>query len=70
MRFIPKEEKFSDQFEALADKIQEGGELFLDMMTNYRNVEEKVSKIKDIEHEADTITHGVYQRLHKTFILN
>jgi len=70
VRFIPKEEKFSDQFEALADKIQEGGELFLDMMTNYRNVEEKVSKIKDIEHEADTITHGVYQRLHKTFILN
>jgi len=68
MRFIPKEEKFSDQFEALADKIQEGGELFLDLMNHYRNVEEKVSKLKDMEHEADTITHGIYQKLHKTFI--
>jgi predicted phosphate transport protein (TIGR00153 family) len=68
MRFLPKEEKFSDQFEALADKIQEGGELFLDLMINYRNVAEKVSRLKDIEHEADTITHGVFQKLHRTFI--
>lgn len=68
MRLIPKEEKFTDQFEALADKIQEGGDLFLDMMNNYRGMEEKVSRLKAIEHEADTITHGIYQKLHRTFI--
>lgn len=68
MRFIPKDEKFSDQFEALADKIQEGGELFMDLMNNYRDVEKKVSRLKAIEHEADNITHGIYQKLHRTFI--
>lgn len=68
MRFLPKEEAFSEQFEALADKIYEGGEIFLDMMKDYLNMEEKVSKLKAIEHEADTITHSIYQKLHKTFI--
>jgi len=68
VRLIPKEEKFADQFEDLADKIQEGGALFLDLMNNYRDVEEKVARLKAIEHEADTITHGIYQKLHRTFI--
>jgi hypothetical protein len=35
MDLIPKEEKFFDLFEELANKIEEGGELFLDMVENY-----------------------------------
>ena len=32
MRFIPKEEKFYDLFEELINKIEEGGNLFLEMV--------------------------------------
>jgi uncharacterized protein len=68
MKFLPKEVHFSDKFEELADKIQEGGMLFVEILSDYKNSKDKMSKFKEIEHEADTITHGIYQDLHKTFI--
>ncbi len=39
MRFIPREEKFFDLFEELADKIEEGSKLFLDMIDHYDSFE-------------------------------
>jgi len=30
--------------------------------------EEKVAKLKEIEHEADGITHKTYEKMHKTFL--
>jgi hypothetical protein len=68
MSFLPKEVHFSDNFEKLADKIQEGGMLFVEIFNDYKNSKEKISKMKEVEHEADTITHRIYQDLHKTFI--
>jgi predicted phosphate transport protein (TIGR00153 family) len=68
MRFIPKEEKFFDHFEDLAIKIEEGGKLFLEILNNFEHSEAKVSTLKDIEHEADTITHRIYEKMHKTFL--
>ena len=68
MKFIPKEVQFSDHFEALAKKIQEGGMLLIDILNDYANSEAKVSKLKTLEREADTITYDIYQNLHKTFI--
>ena len=68
MKLLPREVHFSDNFEELADKIQEGGMLFVEIFNDYKNSKEKISKMKEIEHEADTITHRIYQDLHKTFI--
>ncbi len=68
MSFLPKEVHFSDNFEELADKIQEGGMLFVEILNDYKNSKDKLSKFKVIEHEADMITHRIYQDLHKTFI--
>jgi uncharacterized protein len=65
---IPKEVQFSDRFEELAEKIKEGGTLFLNIMEDPRHSDVKVIRLKEIEHEADNITHGIYQDLHKTFI--
>ncbi|MCK7468287.1 MAG: DUF47 family protein [Desulfosudis oleivorans] len=28
----------------------------------------KVAKLKEIEHEADGITHKTYEKMHKTFL--
>jgi uncharacterized protein len=68
MRFIPREEKFFDRFEELADKIEEGGKLFLNILENYDHSEERVARLKEIEHEADNITHAIYQKMHRTFL--
>jgi len=68
MRIIPKEEKFFDLFYELATKIEEGGELFLDMVEHYEYSEPKIVKLKELEHEADVITHRTYEKMHKTFL--
>jgi len=68
MIFIPKEEKFFDHFEDLADKIEEGGHLFMEIVDNFDHSEGKVARMKEIEHEADKITHLIYEKMHKTFL--
>jgi len=68
MRLIPREEKFFDLFEELVNKIEEGGVLFLDMVQHYEYSEAKISKLKELEHEADVITHRTYEKMHKTFL--
>jgi len=65
---IPKEDKFFDLFDELANKIEEGGELFLDMVEHYEYSEPKIVKLKELEHEADVITHKTYEKMHKTFL--
>lgn len=68
MRLIPREEKFFDRFEELADKIEEGGKLFLNILENYEHSEGRLARLKEIEHEADNITHEIYQKMHRTFL--
>lgn len=68
MKFLTRRDKFFDLFEALADRIVEGGKLFAEIVNNYEHSEQKLSKLKEIEHEADTITHDIYHTLHHTFI--
>jgi len=68
MRLIPKEEKFFDLFDELVNKIEEGGDLFLDMVENYEYSEPKIVRLKEMEHEADVITHKTYEKMHKTFL--
>jgi len=68
MRFMPKEEKFFDLFEELAAKIQTGGKLFLELVEGGVYGETQVARLKEIENEADDITHRTYEKMHKTFI--
>ncbi|HRR41410.1 MAG TPA: DUF47 domain-containing protein [Syntrophales bacterium] len=68
MKFLPKEETFFDHFEELAVKIEEGAKLFIDILNNFEHSEAKVTTLKDVEHEADTITHRIYEKMHKTFL--
>jgi uncharacterized protein len=68
MRLIPREEKFFDLFEELAEKIAEGSKLFLEMVKQYEYSDVMISRLKEIEHEADVITHRTYEKMHKTFL--
>ncbi len=68
MRLFPKEENFFEYFEELADKIVEGGQFFLEMTKTRDYSAPKVSRLKEMEHEADMITHNTYEKMHKTFL--
>jgi uncharacterized protein Yka (UPF0111/DUF47 family) len=68
MRFFPREEKFFDLFEELANKIEAGGKLFLELAESGSYSEAQVARLKEIEHEADIITHRTYEKMHTTFL--
>lgn len=68
MKIFSKKISFFDQFESLSEKIQEGGVLFTELLDDAGLSIAKVSRLKEIEHEADYIAHGIYQKLHGTFM--
>jgi hypothetical protein len=55
-------------FEEDAQNLVEIAQLLADLVNNWRNVEEKVSQITDLEHEGDEITHRIVAQLHRTFV--
>ena len=65
---IPKQTKFYDLFEqSTANLVVAAGKL-VDLLDNYDDVQEKVERLKDLEHEGDMLTHQIMQSLHRTFV--
>ena len=67
-RLIPREERFFDDFVALAEQIRKGAGLLEEMLAPDRPIWDKADEIKEVEHKCDFITHEVIQRLHRTFV--
>ena len=67
-RLIPREERFFDQFVALAEQIRVGAALLEQMLAPERPIWDKADEIKEVEHKCDHLTHEIIQRLHRTFV--
>ncbi len=67
-RLLPRETSFFDFFEKHAATTVQGAQEFLSLASTGANVVAKAKRIKEIEHECDTITHHCVEALHKTFI--
>ncbi len=67
-RLIPRQERFYDDFVAMARQIRHGAGLLEEMLAPDRPVWDKADEIKEVEHECDTLTHQIIQRLHRTFV--
>jgi predicted phosphate transport protein (TIGR00153 family) len=67
-RLIPREERFFDDFVALAEQIKKGAGLLDDMLKPDRPIWDKADELKEIEHKCDFLTHQIIQRLHRTFV--
>ena len=67
-RLIPREEKFYTDFQALADELQRGALLLEEMLAPERPIWDKADEIKEVEHKCDFLTHGIIQRLNRTFV--
>lgn len=67
-RLIPREERFFDDFVALAELIHVGAGMLRDMLVPEHPIWDKADEIKEVEHKCDFLTHEIIQRLHRTFI--
>ncbi|HEX4568313.1 MAG TPA: DUF47 family protein [Vicinamibacterales bacterium] len=67
-RLIPKEERFYDDFTAMAEQIKRGAQLLDSMLAPERPVWDRADEIKEVEHKCDFITHEIIQRLNRTFV--
>jgi predicted phosphate transport protein (TIGR00153 family) len=67
-RLIPREERFYDDFVALAEQISHGADLLEAMLLPDRPIWDKADEIKEVEHKCDFLTHEIIQRLHRTFV--
>lgn len=68
VRLIPRETKFFDMFVEMANNVIEGARLMKALLENFTDVPAQVSKLKDIEHRGDDLTHAVITKLNQTFI--
>ena len=67
-RLIPREEKFYADFIALADQLVTAAGLLERMMNSDPPDWSLADQIQQVEHDCDTITHEIIQRLNRTFV--
>jgi predicted phosphate transport protein (TIGR00153 family) len=65
-RFFPRETPFFDLFERHAARIVSASKAFLKLAENGDNFEARAREIKQIESEADSITHQCVEALYRT----
>lgn len=67
-RFLPREADFFNYFDQHAQLIVKVAEEFYAMVSADEWTFSKSTLIKDLEHQADKVTHDCMESLHKTFI--
>jgi uncharacterized protein len=65
---IPREEKFYQDFLAMADQLKNGARLLEEMFAADPPIADKAHEIREVEHKCDFLTHDIIQRLNKTFV--
>lgn len=65
---IPKEEKFVDFFIQVAGLTVDGARELETLLSNLSDAKKHAQQIKNLEHQADELTHHTVELLHKTFI--
>ena len=65
---IPKELRFFELFERQSELTADAAKRLQEMVEDFGNARAKMHAIKEIEHEADKVTHELVRRLNTTFI--
>jgi len=61
--FLPRERKFFDLFEELADKAVEAAELLVELGADYSKLSRISVQLEELEGEADSVVHQIIQGL-------
>ncbi len=65
---IPKEDAFFDLFDKAAANAHACAEALAEFLEEYDDLEERMRRIKELEHVGDELTHSVIVRLNQSFI--
>jgi predicted phosphate transport protein (TIGR00153 family) len=68
VRLIPQDREFFRLFAELAQRVTASARLLHQLFLEPARLAELVTAIKDLEHEADNLTHEVIARLNRTFV--
>jgi uncharacterized protein Yka (UPF0111/DUF47 family) len=64
---VPHDEEFFDLFDTLANQVKVGADHLVFVFTDYTDINQKAIQMKEIETQADQITHKVYDLLNNSF---
>jgi predicted phosphate transport protein (TIGR00153 family) len=67
-RFLPRDERFFDYFRDAANNAAEAAKLLIDLFEHYEDDEQKVRRLREVEHRGDEITHQIFNALNRTFV--
>lgn len=65
---IPRDERFFGLFQKSAENVAAGASALSDLVSDYTDVELKVSRIKELEHTGDRLTHSIFDALNRAFV--
>ena len=65
---FPKQEDFFTLFKRQSAMVRQGCSMLHDMMQNFDHLEDRARKLKEVEHNADLVTHEIFERLNRSFI--
>jgi len=68
LKISHRAEEFFDLFQESTRNLRETTELLKDLIEDYQDVDLKVRRIRDREHEGDEVTHAIIRRLNTSFI--
>jgi predicted phosphate transport protein (TIGR00153 family) len=68
IRLIPQTREFYTLFDRAAQNLVTTAGLLLDLLESYPERKDLVDRIKDREHEGDSVTHDIVQLVNRTFV--
>jgi len=68
IRLFPKDVDFFSKFEKAGSNTIEAANILVELFDTFQNIDERVARIHDIEHENDDLTHETMQQLGQTFV--
>lgn len=63
-----KEDKFFELFDKVAETSLKAATILDELLNDLSHSEEKLKKLKDVEHEGDNLQHQILEQLNQTFL--
>jgi len=68
IRLMPKDERFGQLFVVDGENLRAATTALLELVTRYDDLEARVQRIRDLEHQGDVIGDDLIERLERAFI--
>jgi predicted phosphate transport protein (TIGR00153 family) len=68
MKFFPSKINFFELFDKVVDHAEQATGKLVELMENFDDSERIAKEIREVEHQADLVTHDIMRALHQTFI--